>query len=355
MSLITFSVTVHVTYIYYLLFQNKISFSRLIFLEEKRFGGEILCEQLIMYESCSGMKRSFCVRTCVCSLKVLYVLFNTGVTFYNLISNVTHYGVYENRASYVVYHVPNTTSNYYIIRADQNDSLKCSGDSLFTFDMESVYKNIISKESRGNLVFISAFWLSTGWALIVSLIGISSNIKGLCTHDRSSYEDVEVRNGCIRTIIISISTLFLVKSAFLFPRYVIGIFDYGDLCLTYHSELSLFVFRHTYIGLVLSLVGAIYWFLYKFVRADTKVTARIRDDSDDVCLKCIEVLSCGNGCVAIVLRLLLTLGFIVSCVFGIVMLMTSWTKSDLKTAAILMCFNFGVGLINELIKLCHES
>ncbi len=62
---------------------------------------------------------------------------NIGLTVYFIISNVQSYEKYKNRASYIVYHVPNTTSHYYIIRTNLNDTLNCSSNALFTFDVRT--------------------------------------------------------------------------------------------------------------------------------------------------------------------------------------------------------------------------
>ena len=134
-------------------------------------------------ESCDDIKQSFFVRKLIVPITILI---NIGLTVYFTISNYQNYNIYQNRATYVVYHVPNTTSNYYIIRANLNDTVNCSSNSLFNFDVTSVYQDIINKDETGNLLFVVVYWLST---IVAGLLSLSDIILSITSHCIQHHND----------------------------------------------------------------------------------------------------------------------------------------------------------------------
>ncbi|CAF1256278.1 unnamed protein product [Adineta steineri] len=94
-----------------------------------------------MCDSCNNIKHSFFVR------KILFpisILFNVGLTIYLIISNTLNYDKYQKRESYVVYYVPNTTSNYYIIRENINGTINCN-----EFEMRAPFEGFLLNKDTG--------------------------------------------------------------------------------------------------------------------------------------------------------------------------------------------------------------
>lgn len=296
---------------------------------------------------CNDIKHSFLVHKIFIPLTIL---FNIGLTVYFIISNAQNYEKYQNRALYIVYHIPNTTSDFYIIRANETNIFNCSSNALFTFDVTTVYENIISKHGTRNALFISVYWLSTIVATIINLFGIFLVIRSHCITDDSDYEDDSHGKWSI-TLMSAIGSQFLQKGAFVFPTYFIGIFDYTQLCLPHHTKESLFILHHTYIGVVISLCGMVYLVIWTWACWDTQ-----RNDYDDspTCIKYIKVLTCHNSVVSLAVFFLLCLVVILIGVYGIFVWITSLMEFLLTTKAVLICFNFVLGVLHDIIKHCRS-
>ncbi|CAF4008899.1 unnamed protein product [Adineta steineri] len=294
-----------------------------------------------MCDSCNNIKHSFFVR------KILFpisILFNVGLTIYLIISNTLNYDKYQKRESYVVYYVPNTTSNYYIIRENINGTINCSSNALFTFNVTTVYNNIISKTGE-NFLFVTVYWLTTIVAVLISIFDIVLTIVDHYTQHDDIYESVEEETSRGTKTISSIGSQLLQKGSFLFPTYFIGIFDYTQLCLPHHTKESLFILHHTYIGIGITLGSTIYLILWTLACWDSR-----RHGYD----KGILWIKCENRKAFFVVFILLCLTVIPLGVYGIFVWITSLMEFILTTKAVLISFNFILGIIHELLKNCKH-
>lgn len=301
-----------------------------------------------MCQCCSDIKHSFLMRKIIIPITLLA---NIGLMLYFIISNVQNYEKYQTRASYTVYHVPNTTSNYYIIRTDLNDTLNCSKNALFTFDIRTVFQNIISKHETLNTLFISVFWLSLIVATLLSLFDLGLSIKSHCSQHEN--DDLEFEN-CTSSISIWASLIgsqFLQKGSFLFPTYFIGIFDFNELCLSHHTKESLFILHHTYICILISLFSMIYLVLWTWACWDTH---RHEYYTDSIWDRCIHFVTCGNEKASYIIFFLLCVTVILIGVYGMFVWITSLMEYFLKTKAILICCHFLLGIFHEIIKHCRH-
>jgi hypothetical protein len=297
---------------------------------------------------CSKVKHSFFVRKIISPIAIIV---NIGLIIYFIVSNAQSYEQYKNRASYVIYHVSNTSSNYYIIRANLNDTANCSSNALFTFDVTTVYENIISKEGARNILFITVYWLSTVVAALLGLFDIVLAIMAHCIHDENDYEDFEENNPICYKIISSIGSQFLQKGSFLFPTYFIGIFDYTQLCLPHHTKESLFLLHHTYIDIVVSLCSMIYLILWTWACWDSE---RHQYGGNIIWVKYLRILTCDNEKASLVVLILLCLAVIPIGVYGIFVWVTSLMELVLTTKAVLISFNFLLGVVHDIVKLCKH-
>ncbi|CAF4279251.1 unnamed protein product, partial [Adineta steineri] len=229
-------------------------------------------------------------------------------------SNTLNYDKYQKRESYVVYHVPNTTSNYYIIRENINGTINCSSNALFTFNVTTVYNNIISRTGE-NFLFVTVYWLTTIVAVLISIFDIVLTIVDHYTQHDDIYESVEEETSRGTKTISSIGSQLLQKGSFLFPTYFIGIFDYTQLCLSHHTKESLFILHHTYIGIGITLGSTIYLILWTLACWDSR-----RHGYGKVILLCLTVIPLG--------------------VYGIFVWITSLMEFILTTKAVLISFNF---------------
>ncbi|CAF1096347.1 unnamed protein product [Adineta steineri] len=294
-----------------------------------------------MCDSCNNIKHSFFVR------KILFpisILFNIGLTIYLIISNTLNYDKYQKRESYVVYHVPNTTSNYYIIRENINGTINCSSNALFTFNVTTVYNNIISKTGE-NFLFVTVYWLTTIVAVLISIFDIVLTIVDHYTQHDDIYESVEEETSLGTKTISSIGSQLLQKGSFLFPTYFIGIFDYTQLCLPHHTKESLFILHHTYIGIGITLGSTIYLILWTLACWDSRRHGYGKG---------ILWIKCENRKAFFVVVILLCLTVIPLGVYGIFVWITSLMEFILTTKAVLISFNFILGIIDELIKNCKH-
>ncbi|CAF1348500.1 unnamed protein product [Adineta steineri] len=294
-----------------------------------------------MCDSCNNIKHSFFVR------KILFpisILFNIGLTIYLIISNTLNYDKYQKRESYVVYHVPNTTSNYYIIRENINGTINCSSNALFTFNVTTVYNNIISKTGE-NFLFVTVYWLTTIVAVLISIFDIVLTIVDHYTQHDDIYESVEEETSLGTKTISSIGSQLLQKGSFLFPTYFIGIFDYTQLCLPHHTKESLFILHHTYIGIGITLGSTIYLILWTLACWDSRRHGYGKG---------ILWIKCENRKAFFVVVILLCLTVIPLGVYGIFVWITSLMEFILTTKAVLISFNFILGIIHELIKNCKH-
>ncbi|CAF3828146.1 unnamed protein product [Adineta steineri] len=294
-----------------------------------------------MCDSCHNIKHSFFVR------KILFpisILFNIGLTIYLIISNTLNYDKYQKRESYVVYHVPNTTSNYYIIRENINGTINCSSNALFTFNVTTVYNNIISRTGE-NFLFITVYWLTTIVAVLISIFDIVLTIVDHYTQHDDIYESVEEETSRGTKTISSIGSQLLQKGSFLFPTYFIGIFDYTQLCLPHHTKESLFILHHTYIGIGITLGSTIYLILWTLACWDSRRHGYGKG---------ILWIKCENRKAFFVIVILLCLTILPLGVYGIFVWITSLMEFILTTKAVLISFNFILGIIHELIKNCKH-
>jgi hypothetical protein len=301
-----------------------------------------------MCEFCSQVQHSFFARKIIAPTAILV---NISLTIFFIVSNAQNYEKYKNRASYVIYHVSNTSSNYYIIRANLNDTVNCSSDALFTFDVRVVYENIISKQGAQNILFVAVYWLSTVVAALLGLFDIVLAIRAHCVQDQSDYEHFEENNSICYKIISSIGSQFLQKGSFLFPTYFIGIFDYTQLCLPHHTKESLFLLHHTYIDIVISLCSMIYLVLWTWACWDSE---RHQYGGDIIWMKYLQILTCDNEKASLVVFILLCLAVIPIGVYGIFVWVTSLMELVLTTKAVLICFNFVLGVVHDIVKLCKH-
>ncbi|UJR07369.1 hypothetical protein I4U23_011655 [Adineta vaga] len=297
---------------------------------------------------CYSIKHSFFVRKII---SPIVILINIGLTGYLIVSNTLDYDKYEKRDDYTVHHVPNTTSNYYIVKANVNSTENCSADALFPFDVTTVYKDIISKEGGQNILFITVFWLSTIVAVLLSLSDIVLTIIEHCSNHPTYDEDFEENKSICNKIISSLGSQFLQKGSFLLPSYLIDIFDYSQLCLTHHTKASLFILHHTYIGIFISLCSLIYLVLWTLACWDSR---RHQYRKDIVWMKCLDMLTCQHENVSFIFFALLCLAVVPTGIYGIFIWITSLMEFFLKTKALLIGFNLIVGVIHDLVKLCKH-
>lgn len=283
-------------------------------------------------------------------LTAILILFNIGLTIYFIISNAQSYNKYKNRSSYKIFRISNTTSDYYIIREHLNDTLNCSDNALFTFDVTTVFENIISKEGARNILFIIVYWLSTIVAMLLSLFDIITATGKFCRKEEDEYDQLGTNDQFFYKLIRSIGSQFLQKGSFLFPTYFIGIFDYTQLCLLHHTEESLFLLHHTYIGILISFFSMIYLLLWTWACWDS-TTHEIEDVR---WVKYIEILTCGNSIAFVIVLIVLCLAVIPIGVYGMFVWITSLMEFILTTKAVLICFNFFGGLLNDLAHFCRH-
>ncbi|CAF1550108.1 unnamed protein product [Adineta ricciae] len=296
--------------------------------------------QPLLYES-EENKKSFFRKV----VFPLIILFNIASTTYLLIANSLKYGEYQKRSSYVIFHVPNTTSDYYIVRADLNGTVNCSSDALFTFNVTTVFNNIIRKDTA-NTLFVTVYWLSIAVAVFLNIVGISEAIIDHCTYDESKES-----NWCFKSI-LSIGSQLLQKGSFIFPTYFIGIFNYTQVCLNHHTKQSLFILHHTYIGIAISLISMIYLIIWTLACCDTR---RNVDNDNILWVKFRETLTCENQSACGIVGILLCLPVIPLGIYGIFVWITSLMESLLKIKAILISSNLLVGIIFEIIRHCRHK
>ena len=291
---------------------------------------------------CSDIKENHSVRK---TFILLTIIVNIALTLFFIITNILGYEKYKNRASYVVYHVPNTTSDYYIIRADLNGTLNCSTDALFTFDIRHVFLNIISKHGTLNTLFIAVFWLSLIVAILVSLFGIILSIRSFCNDDESDNDD-----AFLFKMIRLVGSQFLQKGAFIFPTYFIGVFDYTQLCLPHHTKASLFVLHHTYLCIFMSLFSMVYLIVWTWACWDTR-RQEYNTNEHPKWVKCIECITCDNHRISLVIFILLLLVVVMVGVYGIFVWIISLMETLLTTKAVLIFFHFIIGVLHDIINL----
>ena len=297
-----------------------------------------------MCECCRRGEQNFFIRKI---LAPAAIVFNIGLTIFFLVSNAQNYEKYKNRASYVVYHVSNTTSHYYIIRDNLNDTVNCSSNALFTFDVTTVYENIISKQGAHNILFVTVYWLSTIVATLLSLFDIILAMMACCKEEHDDYEHCEGQSSICYKLISSIGSQFLQKGSFLFPTYFIGIFDYAQLCLPHHTKESLFLLHHTYIGIVISLCSMICLLLWTWACWDSQ---RHDYGTGILWIKYVQILTCDNKTASVIILILLCFAVILIGAYGIFVWITSLMELLLTTKAVLICFNFVFGVFHEVIK-----
>ena len=301
-----------------------------------------------MCGSCDSIQHSFFVRKIVSPIAIL---FNIGLIVYFIISNTLSYDKYEKRESYVLYHVPNTTSDYFIVRANVNGTLNCSSDALFMFDVSTLYKNIISKEGERNHLFVATYWLSTIVAVLISVFDIVLTLADHCRDDHSDYESWEPANSIAIKVTSSIGSQFLQKGSFLFPTYFICIFDYSQLCLPHHTKASSFILHHTYIGIAISLCSMIYLVLWTFACWDSR---RNQYGSGILWVRCIKFAACDDERASWLLFVLLCSAVIPAGVYGVFVWVTSLLEFILTPKAVLICFNFVLAVFHDVVKMCKH-
>ena len=293
---------------------------------------------------CSEIKHSFVVRKII---PVIAILVNIGLTIFFIVSNAQNYDKYKNRASYVIYHVSNASSKYYIIRENLNSTADCSSNALFAFDVTTVYENIISKQGTRNTVFVTVFWLSMIMATLLSIGDIALAIMAHCKEDQNEYDDFKESDPLFLTLVRSIGSQFLKKGSFLFPTYFISIFDYSQLCLPHHTAASLFLLHHTYIDIFISLFSMFYLILWTWACWDLE---RHQYSDDIAWIRLIETLACGSTVASVVIFILLCLIVIMIGIYGVFVWVTSLMEFLLTAKAILLCFNFFIGVFYDAIK-----
>ncbi|CAF1020510.1 unnamed protein product [Adineta ricciae] len=224
-----------------------------------------------------------------------------------------------------------------------NGTVNCSSDALFTFDVTTVFNNIIRKDTA-NTLFVTVYWLSIIVAVFLNIVGISQAIIDHCT-----YDDSKGSNWCLKSI-LSIGSQLLQKGSFIFPTYFIGIFNYTQVCLNHHTKESLFILHHTYIGIAISLISMIYLIIWTLACCDTR--RNIRNDNI-LWVKLLETLTCENELACGIVTILLCLPVIPLGVYGVFVWITSLMESLLKIKAILISSNLLIGITYEITKHCR--
>lgn len=301
-----------------------------------------------MCECCGSIKESFFVRKIIPPIAILV---NLALTIFFVVSNAKNYDRYKNRPSYIIYRVSNTTTDYFIIRENLTDAANCSSEALFTFDVTTVYENIVSRQGARNLLFISVYWLSTIVALLFSSFDI---IRSMMTYCRKEYDDYEYFNESSSfgyRLIGSVGSQFLQKGSFLIPTYFIGIFDYTQLCLSHHTKASLFLLHHSYISITICLGSMVYLVLWTWACWDSQ---RHDFGSGILWVKYVKTLTCDNRTATTAVFVLLCLLVIPIGIYGTFVWVTSLMEFLLTTKAILICFNFIIGLFHDLVKFCRH-
>lgn len=293
---------------------------------------------------CSEIKQSYFVKKLI---PVIAILVSIGLTIFFIVSNAQNYDKYKNRASYVIYHVSNASSQYYIIREDLNSTVNCTrSKNLFDFDVTTVYANIISKQGTRNTLFVTVFWLSMIVATLLSLCDIALAIIAHCK-DQNEYEEFKESKPFCLTLFRSIGSQFLQKGSFLFPTYFISIFDYSQLCLPNHTAAALFLLQHTYIDILISLFSMFYLILWTWACWDLDR----HESSDEIAwIRLIEILTCGNTTASLVIFGLLCLIVLLIGIYGVFVWVTSLMEFILTTKAVLLCFHFAIGVFYDVIK-----
>jgi hypothetical protein len=283
---------------------------------------------------------------------LIIILWSVGTTGYLIVTNAIKYGQYQKRDLYVLHRVANTTSHYYIIRGTLIDTSNCSSDALFPFDVTTVYKNIISKEGKQNVLFVTVYWSTMVVAVIANLCGIIWSILDYCCIKSSTTKsDIPF----IINLILCIWSQLLCKGAFIFPTYFIGIFDYSQLCLSHHTTASLFILHHTYIGIFVSLGAMLYFILWTFCCWQART--HNYDEEKTLVLQCLNTLlpdSCLGPCICIFLLIILCLAAIAAGIYGFFVWGTSLVEVVLTSKAILIGFNFFLGMIHPLTRHCKH-
>ena len=209
-----------------------------------------------------------------------------------------------------------------------------------------MYENIISKQGTRNILFITVYWFSMVVATLLSLCDIILAIVSHCSDDQNDYEDFVQNNSVCLTLVNSIGSQFLKKGSFLFPTYFINIFDFSQSCLPHHTKESLFLLHHTYIAIFISIFSMFYLMLWTWACWD----ARRHQYGDIVWVKLIETLTCHNEIASLSVFVLLCLVVILIGVYGVFVWITSLMEFLLTAKAVLLCLNFIMGVVHDIIN-----
>ena len=279
---------------------------------------------------------------------IIAILFNIGLTTHLIISNTKNYIKYQARDQYVIRRAPNSTSDYYIVQANLNDTAICPPDARFKYDVTVVYRDVISKKGKHNVMFIAVYWLSIAVAILISVLDIIIGISHLIRYQPGEHK--WNKKEITMKIIGLVVPQFLSKSAFLLPTYLIGVFDYDEPCLRYYLDAAMLVLRHTDIDLLIAVYSMTHLVIWTLAWWEIRRNQRYYDTAWD---EAVELTSCINPTMTSIVFILMCVAVLPVGVYGIYVWVISILQDTLASNAILMVFNFALGVFHNLIRHFH--
>ena len=281
-------------------------------------------------------------------IAIISILFNAALTVHLINSNTKSYIKYRQRDQYVVRPAPDSTSDYYIVKASLNDTASCPADARFKYDVTVVYRDVISKTGKYNLMFIAVYWLSTAIAIALNVFDLIQSIYHLL-----HYQPTELKwnkKEFTMKIIGSIVSQFLSKGSFLLPTYLIGVFDYDEPCLRYYFNAATLILHHIDIDLIIAVYSMIQLVIWTFACWQMSRDQRFYNTA---WTEYVELTSCTNRSTSFIFFILMCVSVLPVGLFGIFVWVVSILQTTLSTNAVLMVFNFGLGVLNSLMKHFH--
>ena len=265
--------------------------------------------------------------------RILAVLFNTSLSLYLIYSNTKAYIEYGERYDYVMTSTvterngSNRTS--FFIHRSGVQTKNCTDDAKFEFDPVSVYKNIIDKNSKRNLLFVCIYWISTAAAILVNLEDIVQSIKRLDESKKSDSTGCSLKSPHYCWLCMFMKRQFIKKSAFLVPTYFIKLFDFSQVCLVHHTKIVLFQLE--YVGITIGVgIFCVLCLIFKFHKNGFHAAAELLAEPN---------LTKKRKVHAFVMRSM-SIALIPAMVFGAFIWATSMMEITLKLQATFIAFNF---------------
>jgi hypothetical protein len=278
-------------------------------------------------------------------ISILAILFNIGLTIHLIMSNTKSYIKYQERDEYVIRRASDSTSDYYLVQASLNDTTLCPRDARFKYDVTVVYRDVISKKGKHNVMFIGVYWLSTVVAIALSVFDLIISIYDVIHHHTTQFK--WTKKEFTMKIIGSLIPQFLSKSSFLLPTYLIGVFDYDEPCLRYYLDPALLILRHTDIDLLIAVYSMMHLVMWTLACWQINRNQRYYDTA---WAEAVELTSCVNPTMTFLFFILMCLAVLPVGLFGIFVWIISILQDTLTSNAILMVFNFILGAVNSLIR-----